>query len=190
MPTVLRVTGWPPAFGAADNKEPLLGGKAYVEGNDFLALGFERGEEPGVAGVIPFHLRPVGQGRERCFDVFGIQGLCVDEIELGGNQAGVEDGGNVRAQLRRERHHYAGDFAVFLHLEFAQAVVGLHHFGRLDKHGFTRCGLVVDNALNLALVHRADGYDHTAVAHGGRGVGVNKPLGHGGGHYAAHGRGD
>ena len=58
----------------------------------------------------------------------------------------MEHGGHVGAQFLRQFGQDADNLTAFLGLQLADAVVGFHHFGWLDKNGLARGTLVVDDA--------------------------------------------
>ena len=68
-----------------------------------------------------------------------------------------EHGIDVRSDGVGHDGENANDFACYLALYFANAVVGLHDFLRLDKHRFSACALVVYDAFHLAFVHGRHG---------------------------------
>ena len=86
----------------------------------------------------------------------------------------IVDVGTDKVGNRRED---ADDLLPFLAFEFADAVVGLHHFGRFDIERLSSGRLVVDNAAQTALGRRRDGDDQTTVAHSRCGVLIDISLG-------------
>ena len=76
----------------------------------------------------------------------------------------------VWAQLFGQFAQDADDFSLLVGFQFADAVVGFHHFRRFDEDGLARGTFVVDDARYSPLQGRRDGDDQPAVAHGWRDI--------------------
>ena len=119
-----------------------------------------------MAGVEPVD--------ERCGIYFGrtsLDGSCQlvlgkEELDVGKELEASQQFLQVRSELLGELAKDANDFPALVGLQFADAVVGLHYFCRLDEDRLSRCTLVVNDALDAPLQGRSHGDDETAVAHG------------------------
>ena len=107
---------------------------------------------------------------------FGQGGLGLDEVDGGQEAVGIEDVLHIGAQLLREIGQYADDFAALVGLQFADAIVGLHHLGRLYEDRLSGGTLIVDDTAYLALQGRGHGYHQAPVAHGGSDVFLHQPF--------------
>ena len=83
----------------------------------------------------------------------------------------------MRTYSGRELRQDADNLASFLAFQFADAVVGFHHFGRLDEDRLSGGRLIVYDALYLALQAWCHGNHQASVAHSGCHVLVHIPFG-------------
>ncbi|OAV70227.1 hypothetical protein Barb4_01501 [Bacteroidales bacterium Barb4] len=132
--------------------------------------------EQRVDGVKPVRFRLFFQRRHQPVNIFGKQRLGADKIYLGKESIGMENVGDERADGVGESRQDTDNFALFLALQLADAVVRLYNHLRLDEDGLTGSRLVVHNALYLALVGGGNGNHKPPVAHGRRDVLVHQAL--------------
>ena len=96
---------------------------------------------------------------------FGELRLGPQHVDLSQQLVGVENLRHMRTyhlcHLRQDVYHLAALFG----FEFADAVVCLHHFGRLYEESLSRGRLIVHDTLYLALHRGYYRYYQTAVAH-------------------------
>ena len=126
--------------------------------------------------MCPVYQRLPAHRRLDGVQLSGKLGLGADEVYLCQQRVGGDNLLNLGAHLLGKLLQYADDFAAFLVLQFAYAVVGFHHLRRLDIYRLARCRLVVDDALHLPLHAWGYGDDQSAVAQGGGDVLVNDTL--------------
>ena len=119
---------------------------------------------------LALHLRFVG------FEIISQCSLRLYEIDGGQEAARRENVSHVGAHLFREVGQNADDFPALVGLQFANAVVGLHHLGWLDKDCLSRCALVVDDAADSALQGWCHRDDQPAVAYGRRHILINQSF--------------
>ena len=103
--------------------------------------------------------------------------LGLQEVNLAQEVVAAEQIVNLGTDEVGDGGEDADDLLSLLALEFADVVVGLHHFGGLHKDGLARGGLVVDDAAQLSLGGCRNGDDQTAVAHGRCRVLIDHPFG-------------
>ena len=89
------------------------------------------------------------------------------QVNLRQELVGLQQLRQKRAQPAGELRQDADDLTPLLPLQFADAVVGLHHLRRFNENGLARCRLVVHDPLYLSLVGRVDGDHQPSVAHAG-----------------------
>ena len=197
QPHGLEAYGFAAGVRAGDEQQVFFPREADVEGYDFgvfprfpVVLG--QGEaQQGVGGVFPLQ-DGVGRygGGHGGFDAEGEAGCRAGEVD--GGQKAVVFGylGQHRADGVGECGQDAYDFPLLLVLQFADAVVGFHHFGRLDEDGLAGGRLVVYDAAQFALERRGHGQDQAAVAQGGGGVFLHDAFALGGAEYGVELAGD
>ena len=118
-----------------------------------------------------------GESRHDAVDLVGKTHLGAQEVYFAQEVVALEQIVDVGTDKVGNRREDADDLLPFLAFEFADAVVGLHHFGRLDIERLSGGRLVVDNAAQTALGRRRDGDDQTTVAHSRCGVLIDISLG-------------
>ena len=79
----------------------------------------------------------------------------------------MSDVGKVRTQFIGKKGEDADYFATFFPFEFSDAVVGLHHFGRLYIYRLSAGRLVVYDTLDTSFVGGNDRYYQSSFAQGG-----------------------
>ncbi len=170
-----------------DNEYAPFGTECQIQRHDFLALAFKCHGKYGVAGMVELKLGRVGQMRHVRVRHFGESGFGADEIECAEDAESVCDFVEAGTETVGQCRQYADDLASFFDAKFAQAVVGLNHFGRLYVECLSRGRFVVNYTLYLALVHRCDRDYQAPFAHRRSGIGFKIALAGGCGHDPAHG---
>ena len=166
----LQAHGLAARVGARYDEDALLPVEGDVQGHHLLAVPGQGELEQGMDGRGPVYDLPVLQGGFQCLDVLCQQGLGADEVYLGQELVGQQHRRDGGAQPGGEFRQDADDFAPFVAFQLADAVVGFHHFGRLDEHGLSAGRLIVHDASYLALQGGSHRDDQASVAHGGRHV--------------------
>ena len=69
------------------------------------------------------------------------------------------------AHLVGKHGEYPYHLSALCCFELAHLVVGLHHFGRLNKHGLSRSRLIVHDTVYLTFHSRRYGYHQSSVSH-------------------------
>ena len=118
-----------------------------------------------------------GESRHDAVDLVGKTHLGAQEVYFAQEVIALEQIVDVGTNKVGNRREDADNLLPFLAFEFADAVVGLHHFGRLDIERLSGCRFVVNDAAQTALGRRRDGDDQTTVAHSRCGVLIDISLG-------------
>ena len=100
------------------------------------------------------------------FDGFRQLVLGKEELDVGKKLEASQQFLQVRSQLLCKLAKDAYDLSPLVGLQFADTVVGLHYFCRLDEDSLARSTLVVDDAFDASLQGWGNRDDETAVAHG------------------------
>ena len=138
-------------IGTGDEQDALPLRQLDGEGYDLLLVPCQRLLEEGMHGIHPVqHGTGVDVGADGLHGD-GREPLGADEVDDTQEVHRAEDVGDVGPHLGGELVEDADDFTLLLALQFAHAVVGLHHLGRLYEDRLARCRLVVDDALDFAL---------------------------------------
>ena len=119
----------------------------------------------------------IGYRRRVASDADGQVMLGSHKFNVGQEFESTEQFLYIGAQCLRKRAQDVDDFPPFFCLQLTDAVVGLHHVGRLYEYGFSAGTLVMHNASQTFLQGRHYGYHQTAVAQGGRHVLFHESLG-------------
>ena len=118
-----------------------------------------------------------GESRHDAVDLVGKTHLGAQEVYFAQEVVALEQIVDVGTDKVSNRREDADNLLPFLAFEFADAVVGLHHFGRFDIERLSCGRLVVNDAAQTALGRRRDGDDQTTVAHSRCGVLIDISLG-------------
>ena len=118
--------------------------------------------------VLEIRFDGLDLNREMCFRT--------DKVDFGQEFIGLQDGRNLWTYCSREFRQDTDNLATFFTFQFADAVVGFHHFGRFDEHGLTRSRLVVYNPLDFSLQPRSHRNHQSSVTHGRRHILVHIPF--------------
>ncbi len=127
----------------------------------------------------------VRQDRHARDHIEGHKGFRADEINLADVFRGSDEAAQVRTQELREFHQDTGDFALFVELQFADLVLQLHDFERLDEGRLAGSRFVIDDAGQLFLAARRDRDQHSSVPHHHFRFGIDQSLALGLGEDAA-----
>ena len=165
--------------GARDDQNVLFAVKLHVEGHHLAPLGAQRLLQKRMAG-IPQHEAVVGRDNRPSAAVLrGPARLGPHHVDIREVVARGGDERRIGADGVGELGEDADNLAPLGILQLAQLVVDFDHLDRLDVEGAARGRLVVDEALQLALVRSGDGNHGVSVADGKLGVGIDdaRPLG-------------
>ena len=102
-------------------------------------------------GCDPVQYRFVLEIRFDGLDLNGEMRFRTDEVDFGQKFLGLEDSRNLRTHRSREFGQDTDDLSAFFTFQFTDAVVGFHHFGRLNKYCLSCGRFIVHNALDFAL---------------------------------------
>ena len=152
---------------ARDDQDAVLLVQGDVQRHDLLALAAQREHQRRVDGRVPLHDGFAVDMAHLGAHILGKQGLSPDEVELAQSvkHAGQfpEMGTYQVGHLGEDADDFAGDFGLGL----ADTVIGLDNGVRLDEHGLSRGALVMDDAMQFALVHRTHRQHQAAIAQRG-----------------------
>ena len=160
----------------ADDEDVLLAVEHDAERHNLLVLPAQLGFQKGMASLDPVDERRginLGRNGSDCFRevVFRDEELDVGK-ELEASQQLLYVGTKLLRKLAKNANH----FPLLLGLQFANAVVGFHHFRRLYKDRLARRTLVVNDAFDAAFQGRSDRNHESAVAHGRSNIFLHQTL--------------
>ena len=97
----------------------------------------------------------------------GKQAFGTDEVYFGKEFVGLQHIGDGGTQQIGEFYQDADYLSAFVCFEFADAVVGFHHFGGFNEDCLSTCRLVMYDTFDFTFQSRCYGNYQTTVAHGG-----------------------
>ena len=159
--------------GPRNDEDMLATVQLHVERHDLAALRPERLLQQGMAGV--FQHQPV-VGRDDRLHAAVLRGPApfgAQHVDLGEVIARIGDQLRIGTHRIGELREDADNLAPLSVFQFAQFVVDLHHLDRLDVERASGSRLVVDEALQFALVGRGDRNHGFAFADRNLGVGID-----------------
>ena len=149
-----------------NNQDALLLVQLDVE-RYYLFIMFCQGElEQRMDGGGPLQYLFVLKIRLNGFYLNGKMRLGTDKVDFCQKFIRLQNGWNLRTDGSRELREDTDNLPTFFAFQFTDAVVGFHHFGRLDEDRLTRGRFIVYDTFYLALQTRSNGNHQTSVAHG------------------------
>ena len=150
-----------------NQQDAFLAGEDNVQGNHFLAVLGQRHLQQGMYRLEPVDNLLVFERGFQAFYLDAEQCLGTDKVNLGQEFVGLQDGGYLRTDRRREIGQDTDNLPPLFSLQFPDAVVGFHHFRRFDEHRLSGGRLVVYDTFDFPFHARGYRNDQAAVAHGG-----------------------
>ena len=148
-----------------DNQESFLLGEDDIQWHHVLSLLLQRELQQGMHGADPVQMRLVFHHGLESLGEFSQLRLGENQVDLRQELIRLEDLSHMRTHLVGKHRQDTDHLATLLGLQLTHLIVGLHHFGRFDKHGLSRGTLIVHDTVDPAFHLRRHGQHQSTVAH-------------------------
>ena len=149
----------------------------HIQRNHLFAVAFQTLLQEGVTRLHPFDARSFLQTRHHRLKLFGEDRQSTKIVDVRQKLHRVENVADVRTNLGRKDLQNANHLALLRSLEFADAVVGIHHRSRFDEDGLSARTLIVNDTFDFTLQRRSHGDDQTTIAERGRNITIDVAFG-------------
>ena len=165
-----------PCIRTTDDEDVFLAIEHDAERHNLLALLAQLGFQKGMAS-----LEPIDEGcgiylRRKASDSFRKVVFRDKELDVGKELEASQQFLDVGTKLLRELAKDANEFPLLFGLQLANAIVGFHHFRRLDEDRLACRTLVVNDAFNATFQGRSDRNHKSPISHSRRHVFLDQTL--------------
>ena len=140
-------------------------------------MAFQTLLQEGVTRLHPFDARSFLQTRYHRLKLFGEDCQSTKIIDVRQKLHRVQNVADVRTNFGRKDLQNANHLTLLRSLEFADAIVGIHHRSRFDEHRLSARTLIVNDTFDFTLQRRSHGDDQTAIAKRGRNITIDVSFG-------------